>query len=290
MTDVLDPPHPPRLARHLATPVPDVLYHYTDQHGLLGIVRSGELWATSWDCLNDSEEALVLLNVLKVRVSARLSNATDEKEKLALNSVLSRASRFSPLACDYGISSWSAARDDLSQWRAYSGDGTGYSIGMKGAALKAIAEQQGGMLIPCIYDQSEQEAIVDELIEYAIAAGWDWDEIYLGNLLVYLLRYSAIFKPASFSAEREWRIVTDRIMYETACFRPGKSNLRTYLPVSIESIVRPGKDGIGIAEILIGPCPSQNMAGQKVDYLLRKYCDRDKTIRTPNSKVPYRNW
>lgn len=34
----------------------NLLYHYTDQHGLLGIVERRELWATNLGCLSDISE------------------------------------------------------------------------------------------------------------------------------------------------------------------------------------------------------------------------------------------
>ena len=37
-------------------PIPDVLYHYTTQAGLLGIIQSKQIWATSVLFLNDTTE------------------------------------------------------------------------------------------------------------------------------------------------------------------------------------------------------------------------------------------
>lgn len=41
---------------------PPVLYHYTDQHGLLGILTSGRIWATDVLHLNDSSEVRYALS------------------------------------------------------------------------------------------------------------------------------------------------------------------------------------------------------------------------------------
>src|ERR1700678_2741703 len=35
---------------------PDILWHYTNAAGFLGICRSGKLWATNTDYLNDASE------------------------------------------------------------------------------------------------------------------------------------------------------------------------------------------------------------------------------------------
>jgi hypothetical protein len=42
----------------------EVLYHYTDAHGLLGIVQSRQLWASNAAFLNDSTEVTYIRGVL----------------------------------------------------------------------------------------------------------------------------------------------------------------------------------------------------------------------------------
>lgn len=54
---------------------PEILYHYTDQTGLLGIIQSREIWATHHQCLNDTQEflhakALVRNEIDKLRGSS----------------------------------------------------------------------------------------------------------------------------------------------------------------------------------------------------------------------------
>jgi hypothetical protein len=57
LTDI--PDHPilsPAFAEHLQQPIPEVLYHYTNQEGLLGVVTSASLWATHISYMNDAME------------------------------------------------------------------------------------------------------------------------------------------------------------------------------------------------------------------------------------------
>jgi hypothetical protein len=44
---------------------PDILYHYTDQFGLIGIVNTSELWATKIHYMNDSTEFSLALGMAK---------------------------------------------------------------------------------------------------------------------------------------------------------------------------------------------------------------------------------
>jgi hypothetical protein len=49
--DIMDakPYEPPTFTEHLEGPRPAILYHYTTQTGLVGIVKSGELWAKKFN-------------------------------------------------------------------------------------------------------------------------------------------------------------------------------------------------------------------------------------------------
>ncbi len=250
------------------------------------------MWATSWDCLNDSEEAYVVQRVASRLIEARISSESDTRLKTELNTLLKRT-QFHPASHDVCIASWSEAEDDLAQWRAYSGLGTGYALGMKGALLKQLAERSGGLLARCVYDPNEQETIVSEIIQHAIdvvGTGGDFDELYLGDYFVLLRQYSAIFKNSAFESEREWRIISTPNTYDTACFRPGKSTLRTYKPIDLVSVDRPGKSGIDVAEVIVGPCPSDELARHKVFYLMRRHCNADEQTPVSNSKIPFRSW
>jgi hypothetical protein len=57
LTDTPDPPiFSATFAEHLQRPVPEFLYHYTSQDGLLGIISSASLWATNISYMNDATE------------------------------------------------------------------------------------------------------------------------------------------------------------------------------------------------------------------------------------------
>jgi hypothetical protein len=46
----------PSFRNHLLAAPPDIIYHYTTQTGLLGIIENKELWATKIIYMNDSTE------------------------------------------------------------------------------------------------------------------------------------------------------------------------------------------------------------------------------------------
>src|SRR5579864_4722465 len=121
------------LQQHIEREPPVLLCHYTNQHGLLGIISTGEIWATSVNNLNDRKEFEYAKELAESLISSRIGNESDEVKKRHLGYLRNAALNAGINIC---VSSWSSRIDDLSQWRAYSGTGTGYSIALKGSALR----------------------------------------------------------------------------------------------------------------------------------------------------------
>jgi Protein of unknown function (DUF2971) len=105
------------------------LYHYTDARGLRGIFESQTIWFTDYRHLNDPSE---LLHGLKfARDIARQYRETAHPEaQFFLDQFIYRF-RHAPFddVLEYYIASFSRARNDLDQWRAYADNGRGFAIG-----------------------------------------------------------------------------------------------------------------------------------------------------------------
>lgn len=138
-----------------------LLYHYTSQKGLLGIIENRHLWVSHLQYLNDTSEgqifAKLLINELDQRDSAeskeplsrfmmlaqlmgRSVGEPETKMQHADKKVLSTGRvAFSWIkAQDAFVASFSEQGDLLSQWRAYSGETGGYSIGFTRSYLKSV--------------------------------------------------------------------------------------------------------------------------------------------------------
>lgn len=113
-------------------PAPDVdiVWHYTDAGGAIGLISSGEVWATSMNCLNDTEEfahgiRLLEDEVLPLALDSRWVHLI-QKEFMRNAVQLARGS-----ADDEPLYAFcaSAQPDSLSQWRGY-GSGVSYAVGL----------------------------------------------------------------------------------------------------------------------------------------------------------------
>lgn len=64
------PYEPPAFVEHFEKSPPDVLFHYTGQAGLVGIVEKAELWATKIQYMNDATEFGLALSMVRQELEA----------------------------------------------------------------------------------------------------------------------------------------------------------------------------------------------------------------------------
>src|SRR5229473_5273124 len=81
MTDTVNLPlYSPSFAQHLQQPIPEFLYHYTSQDGLLGIIESRSLWATNISYMNDATEFGLSVRLIRDRLLRELQNRKTKME------------------------------------------------------------------------------------------------------------------------------------------------------------------------------------------------------------------
>ena len=275
-------------------PLPTCLYHYTDAHGLVGILQSQTIWATNLHYLDGSEEFDYTVGLAKRVVRERAQATTDAREREALASFDAQLSTGGSLrVC---VVSFSEVGDSLSQWRAYCPNGAGYSLGFVAGRMINEAATQGLFFGPCRYDEASQHGIMERALNGVMqSASWtqalkdpEPDPAAPGVIdtwLDHFLMTAATFKPAAFREEREWRLISrPRSGLDPRWrVRAGRSMLIPYVPVNLTA-VRPQ---IPIQEIVVGPTPHPDLAMKAVGVLLASQSIQDCTIR--HSSIPYRD-
>jgi len=170
--------------------------------------------------MNDSTEQL-LASELAVSVISSLHypkrSFGEGMAEYALE-LLERGGKFHWEASRTYTVSLTSELDSLEQWRAYCPRSGGVALGFSAKHLAAVAADQGYLLAPCVYDQPTQRAIVEQIVIHHLRI-WD-DRLPLvatregiSSHLVHdfvadLERYAALLKHSSFSAEREWRLIS----------------------------------------------------------------------------------
>ncbi len=273
------------------------LFHYTNQSGLLGIVKSGNLWATNIHYLNDYNEFALARRLAEDEINNQLSQLTDELKKKLLE--LFKRKIFSVQRTHIYLFSLSEEPDLLSQWMSYTSKTGGFSIGFESQYIQKSIHNHNFFLAPCVYRRENQEVLIKELLDEKLTllekSLEDTYEDDIENLLSELsnkfqksfVRVAPIIKDGSFSEEKEWRIISEPIFIDNQFvnFRTGKSMIIPYFKLNIKN----EKGIIPINEIIVGPTPHGELSVNSVSGLINEKC-YGTYCQITKSQIPYRGW
>lgn len=279
----------------LARGEPELVYHYTDATGLLGIVKDKVIWASDVWFMNDAHEALYGLDVVErvlesLDLPAGSSRAGVRRRALGwLRSIREQEDFWrSYIAC------LSFHGDDLSQWRAY-GRQRGFSIGFDTAQLRSLCIQAPEFGKPTFryvaYDDAQQANTVTITFNTVVNAlpttptgdqmqGAAIDFVNAALILAPALKHSA------FSGEREIRLHVYRLAatIDGLRFRSGAMGIVPYIEIDLKD---PGTNEMTlIHEVIIGPQANGPESQRAVKQLLACHSLKDVEVRL--SKIPLR--
>jgi len=254
------------------TDAPAILYHYTTLEGLLGILESRVLWATSIRHLNDSSEFRYTVDLVRdvILDIPRGASGAYGRSLDPFREALSGMEEGTVY-----VSSFSAAPDLLSQWRAYGQPGIGVALGVRTTDLAQVAALSAYTLERCEYDRDRQVAILQAALE---AASSPPQPLPFGRNV---LECAPAFKHPSFSEEAEWRLVSGRPAAGPLSFRRVGS-----LAVPYRRIPFTLRGAVPLAEIVLAPSahPAENQFA--LELLLAHHELAGVHLR--QSAIPYR--
>jgi hypothetical protein len=286
------------------------LFHYTDGTGLLGILKTKELWLTHIAFLNDSSELHYTSGVYKgVLGETSKSEATDMKvhAEEALHWLNARSGYPNLAQINQYLASFSDSEDDLGQWRGYSTQGARYCIEFDREKLNELAGKAGLTLGVVEYDlvraKSRIRDVFAETLQHtaeekrcAKADNGKYQSrwVYIIASERVLERIGPWIKHEKFASEKEWRLVAsghepvvDRVRH-----RVGRSFLVPHMSLRIDPNDKP------ITGIWIGPSAHPELAMESLRLLVyaqgwgqafpEAYASNAIALR--QSKVPYRDW
>jgi DUF2971 family protein len=165
----------------LSTPIPERLWHYTSIQGFQGITTSKKIFATDLRFLNDREEfvhAQKLASEVVQEVPETTSNGLPAKEysQKAVDLAFSTGP-LQPSRLQIFVACFSAAEDQLSQWRGYSRGSSGVSLAFDLKALRPPADI--GTLVsfaPCVYEVALKKKLIQHALHHftdEVSAFWN---------------------------------------------------------------------------------------------------------------------
>jgi hypothetical protein len=283
---------------HFGSTLPERLYHYTDQAGLLGVSQSSELWATQIQYLNDARE---FYHAAEWFHGVGLDDwGADVVVRPVIDYVGDLvATQSNNRVC---VASLSEEGDLLSQWRGYTSPGDGFSLGFEGTDLEdAVARQpqiggKGWVLGRVTYDAAEQRKLASELMA---EVGRRCHELRdeqktklevldggIARLLGVLLQFGPLMKDGSFAEEKEWRLISPPVPHGHGFlgFRPGPSSLLPFVRFGLTK--RP--NALRLPEVIVGPGPHPRLSCDATSALLCEHKINHTVVRP--SQVTYRPW
>jgi hypothetical protein len=142
-----------------------IVWHYTDGNGLLGILQSSKLYATQVSALNDSKETKHATELFAPAIKETLQKHSSNPDLSAfVDAVLhfADAGEDSRLTSKFFVTCISGEEDDLTQWDRY-GKGNGYAIGFRG-----LHREPNSTLFKVVYETDKHQNAVKQLAEATV--------------------------------------------------------------------------------------------------------------------------
>lgn len=265
------------------------IYHYTNIHGLLGILNSNTFWISKSTFMNDPGE---------IEYAWKLYQAEIGKHE--------GADLFRPLinwidgilrVQDIFILSLSKDKDSLSLWSRY-GQGHGYSIEID--MDKLIAEiNDTNLKIPfkAFFDVSYEQDFLKKYVEahmekyykaQKVNKNYPIDSEQTVDLMFNVLSSLFAFKHKAYADEKEIRgifiipnrysLVTDSIWDDNVSFRIQDNRIIPFITLKMNNLN-------WIKGIILGPLNKEERDLEGIDLLLKS---KKLKINVTKSEVPYR--
>jgi hypothetical protein len=189
--------------------LPDVLCHYTNRSGLLGICAEKALHVVDYRALNDRTEVRLFGKAVSEEFAARLPDLFDSETCANILDGDVLLELWNVLVC-----SFTTATDNNFHWQAY-GRQFGASLEFHAPTLLASAQAQGFAFGPVFYSIERAKAIAKLRYDAylpalkALTTPLTTKDISTISRTIFeiTLNVGAFFKGAEFESENEWRIV-----------------------------------------------------------------------------------
>lgn len=288
-----------------------IIYHYTSPESLKGIFDSRFLYATDMYFLNDANEGMYVISLIKQNIDKLCKGDMLLKKYIEEEIKIIESDKWHEIVHNYTIS-FSCNGDSLEMWNYYTKGNSvqGYNIGFNIEELtktiqieildddgKQIKRNEEKHLIlfqgKVIYDITKQLSLVSNIFDKFYSK---YNEINDGEILPIVahlivlkaLSYGQFFKAVQFEVEEEYRFVFSSYLL--------KDNSEKGIPFDEQFRVRGGClipyqkcifDLKSIAEVTFSPSLYNDMAKAGLNRLLQKYGIADDN-KIKESNIPLR--
>jgi hypothetical protein len=280
------------------------VWHYTDAHGLIGIVQ-GTFHASSTITLNDTSEVEYGLGVFREVWASLDQEQIPERAAEVISSVLGPDGE-KAISLDVFLICASRKNDSLNQWQGYAGK-QGYALGVAtatpmGMVVAGTPPEAVSMFVPSdwydvVYDRDSQKEMaldalnfsIDEVRKYAVEA---WAQRV--HLITMIGAIAPRFKHHAFADEQEVRFICVKPTEIPEKFRVGGRGLVPYVeiaptPTEITNIYAAATHAkLPITSVRCGPNGSEKPDPGTVESVRRLLSRNGYSAPVDSSDIPYR--
>ncbi|MFO8072545.1 MAG: DUF2971 domain-containing protein [Polyangia bacterium] len=280
----------------------EILYHYTDAKGALGILGSQELWATALSHMTDQSELMVFIDP----VEAIIRNKYSERKNNLKTKIDAMKNMLLELSSTLFAFCLSKKEDLLSQWRGYCPVEGGVAIGFDSGCLRKNSIAQKHVLLKCEYCNPKkivenpyslreiekqlkndtnrvlERMGISEIDNLQNRTGID-AELFV--YVLYLLEFSLKYKNIGFKEEEEWRILypvfpSQKKTHGNIFFRTRRGCIIPYTKLPIDKSC--------VKKIIVGPGKNKEQIADTLRYsTLPSYGYSNKDVEVYCSDIPY---
>lgn len=266
----------------------ELIWHYTDSAGLIGILQSGALWATSAFHLNDAQEVNYPRDLYLPEVGTFLNSDDHRDLAPSLGWYLESGATF--LDMTPFVSCFCEADNLLSQWRCY-GKGGGFAVGLDLHYYWQSVQVGWNPLVRVVYMEDQQRARIGSFLQ-DVAITWraasessrpnDPGSV-IPAFYVRAMHLLMSLKHPSFSEEREVRFLQFEDVLRSndantlwaappkrVKWRPGQVGPTPYVDADFRDETGP-LETLPIREIVVGPTAESEVVRLSVEALAKSY-------------------
>lgn len=287
----------------LENQLPPIIYHYTTDMGLAGILESGRIWLTDIFALNDPSELRHGFYLATALLDNKTKERPPENKKFAEHFKTVLETKFEQTAY-YFACSFSENWDDLGQWRAYANDGRGYALGFDTSSLEqtfcknAKTQTSGGEAFPITYDDRKLSSIYNEIIDQifpliSLTHGRNLQQGPLSayrsqlklRLAVHVLYASVYFKHNAYINEKEYRFLK---IQDISDLNGIKYRLRNNELIHYKELAWKSAGPKVLKQIVIGPAADFEKSKRFAEECLRESGIDIANVKISQSQIPYK--
>ncbi len=260
-----------------------LVWHYTNDAGLLGILQSATLFATQVAFLNDNRETRYATELFHTMLRETIAEREDDPTAVSFFEKVLKFTEEDPTSPLQGISkffitSFSGHEDDVAQWDRYSRH-HGYAIGFKARGLN---REPNSTLYKVVYEPDKQRTAAKQLVD----ATYDfyregltgerqtnpdqWAEDFFLAWDEWIYKLAPLAKDLRWSTENEFRLVHELKIAELPQVRFAQkgTTLARYLALGTPSWMKSRQPLLPIGKILVGPGNDRHFTAISVRLLL----------------------